>query len=190
MNIEPGKYTARAVEAVMGYTQSGTEQICICFEFTDEANRGHRTNWYGVFSEKNGRRVLEQMSHCGWRGDWETFAGLYDQEVSVTVDFDKASDGTVKKDRNDVPYTRIAWINPIGGASLKTKMDSRQVKEFAARMKGITTEVLSSSGVTTGRGPLPQRQPAPARRGGQGAPPREYGDGSEYGDGFDDNVPF
>ena len=155
MNIAPGKYTARAVEAVMGYTQSGTEQICICFEFTDEVNHGHRANWYGVFSEKNGRKVLEQMSYCGWRGDWDTLAGLYDQEVSITVEFDKAADGTVKKDRNDVPYTRIAWVNPIGGASLKTKMDPGQVKSFAARMKGITAEVL---------GGAPARTTQPAQR--------------------------
>ena len=159
MIIAPGKYAARAVEAVMGYTQSDTEQVCVCLEFTDEVNRGQRANWYGVFSEKNGRKVLEQLGYCGWKGDWEGFAGLSDNEVSVTVEEDRDTNGAPKLDRNNVPYTRIAWINPAGGASLKKKMDPAQTKTFAARMRGMVVEVL-------GNAPA-QRAPA--------APPRQNG---------------
>lgn len=186
MIIAPGKYAARAVEAVMGYTQSDTEQVCVCLEFTDEVNRGQRANWYGVFSEKNGRKVLEQLGYCGWKGDWEGFAGLSDNEVSVTVEEDRDTNGAPKLDRNNVPYTRIAWINPAGGASLKKKMDPSQRATFAARMRGMVVEVLGNAPAQ--RAPAASTGPRPTNGQHRPAGAQEW-DGTGA-DPSDDNIPF
>lgn len=177
-----GKYQARALQAELGFADTGTEVVAVQFEVIDGEHKGARVTWRGYFTEKTARRSVESLKYAGWLGDWFTWEGL----GSETVQLDVQEDRDLKS--GEVRGTRVAWVNPAR-APMKNSMDQSSRAQFAARMKGIVSEVLGSASAPQ-RPASPPRQPAPARRGGQGAPPREYGDGSEYGDGFDDNVPF
>ena len=140
MSLPVGKYRARAVQAMLGVAETGTELVAIQFRVLDEPHVDELITYRGYFTEKTSRRVIESLKHCGWTsGDWETWAGLTDNEVMLDVQEDRGKDGEIRG-------TRVAWVNPLQSFGLKTTMDAVQRKSFSARMKGLVTEVLSSNG--------------------------------------------
>lgn len=153
MSLPVGKYRARAVQAMLGVAETGTELVAIQFTILDEPHVDELVTYRGYFTEKTSRRVLESLKHCGWSGDWETWAGLTENEVQLDVQEDRDKDGNIRG-------TRVAWVNPIQSFGLKTTMDAVQRKSFSARMKGLVTEVLSSSG----------QRPQPAKTNGAARP--------------------
>lgn len=137
----------------------------------------------GYFTEKTARRAVESLKYCGWSGDWDTWDGLGSQPCELDVQEDR----DIKS--GDVRGTRVAWVNPAH-RPMKNAMDQSARRQLAARMRGLVTEVLASP--TQGQAPRqPARQPPPARRGGQGAPPPvdDHEDYADYAD-RDGSIPF
>lgn len=177
--IAAGKYKARALSAEIGYAKTGSEMVLVNFQIADSTTV---MPWYGTITESSAKRVMESLLFTGWDGvDFENWNGLGSKEVELVIEEEPDASGKL--------WPRVKWVNRLGGGSLKQVMTQPQRAHFAAKMKGVVAEVLGSAGAPQ-RPASPPRQPAPARRGGQGAPPREYGDGSEFDDNFDDNVPF
>lgn len=139
MSLPVGKYRARAVQAMLGVAETGTELVAIQFRVLDEPHVDELITYRGYFTEKTERRVIESLKHCGWSGNWETWEGLTDNEVILDVQEDRSKDGEIRG-------TRVAWVNPVQSFGLKNNMDAVQRKSFSARMKGLVTEVLSSNG--------------------------------------------
>lgn len=125
--LVPGTYTARAVSAALGLTDSGKEQIAIDFVVLDEGFAGQHITYYGYFTEKTEDRTLESLRYCGWRGDDLTdLSGIDANEVRIECENDTYEGKTRLK---------VAWVNGMGGLALKTPMTPDQTRAFAARMK-------------------------------------------------------
>lgn len=154
MSLPVGKYHARAVQAMLGVAETGTELVAIQFKILDEPHVDELITYRGYFTEKTERRVIESLKHCGWAGNWETWEGLTENTVILDVQEDR------DMKTGEIRGTRVAWVNPVQSFGLKNNMDAVQRKSFSARMKGLVTEVLSSSG----------QRPQPAKTNGAARP--------------------
>jgi len=157
--IPPGKYRARAVEAALGLTESGKEQVAVLFEVTEGGFAGYRLTWYGYFhgrdpqtALKNQKRTIESLRYCGWQGnDLDDLSGIDANEVQIVVERD-VYEGRVR--------SKVAWVNRLGaGLALQKPLPPDQAKAFAARMKGLCMQIT----------PEPTQQGAPTRTSGPGA---------------------
>lgn len=155
--IPPGRYKARAIEGALGETSGGKEQVAVLFEIVEGDYQGQQMTWYGYFhgadsskAQKNAKRTLESLRHCGWKGDDLTdLSGLGANEVQIVVEQEEY-EGKIR--------TKIAWVNKCGGLALNTPLTGDKAKAFAARMKGLALTV---------KPPEPAVAPAP----GPYAPP-------------------
>lgn len=154
MSLPVGKYHAKAVQAMLGVAETGTELVAIQFKILDEPHVDELITYRGYFTEKTERRVIESLKHCGWTGNWETWEGLTENTVLLDVQDEK------DLKTGEIRGTRVAWVNPIQSFGLKNNMDAVQRKSFSARMKGLVTEVLSSNG----------QRPQPAKTNGAARP--------------------
>lgn len=129
MSITPGKWTARATSAQLGFTKNDKEQIAMELEFLSGPNEGLRSTWYGYFTEKTTDRTLESLLIAGWDGvDIALCDGLGSTEFEAVVE-NEVYDGKEQ--------TKVQWINRArSGVVLKKQMNDGQRSEFAERMKG------------------------------------------------------
>lgn len=166
--IPVGKYEAIAVQAMLGVAETGTELVAIQFKILTEGHADELITYRGYFTEKTSKRVIESLRHCGWKGDWETWEGLTENHVQLDVQEDR------DMKTGEIRGTRVAWVNPLQSFGLKNNMDTVARKSFAARMKGLVAEVLSSNG---------QRPQTPKTNGVKPA-------SAPSGDVSTDNIPF
>lgn len=129
MALVPGKFLARARGAQLGVAGTGTEQIAVEFEVTEEGDyRGERITWFGFFSDKTYERTLEALRHCGWQGDdLRDLTGIDQNEVELDCSNETDPKGNVR--------LRVQWVNKPGGMRLKQPMTDAQSADFAERMK-------------------------------------------------------
>lgn len=154
--VPAGKYKARGVNAELGFAETGTEQVCVTLSITGEEFPGETLHWYGFFTEATARKTLEQLKTLGFKGDWSTFDGISDNEVSVVL--------VDEPDKNGVLRTRVKWINSLGGSGIKNAMDEQQRRTFAAKMNGLVREVLSTGAQPVVRPAAKPAQVKPAPR--------------------------
>lgn len=139
MEIENGKYRARAADAVLSDTDSGKEQVAIQFAFLDHP--GVTLTWYGFFTEATYERTVQSLRYCGWAGnDLSVFledeiakngiesTGLTANEVVLVVE---------NEEYNGKVRPRVRWVNSAGGMGVKNVMSRARAVEFSARMKGL-----------------------------------------------------
>jgi hypothetical protein len=127
MSIEPGTHGARAVEAQLGYTKTGKEQVAVQFELEN----GSRITWYGYFTDKTKKTTFAALRACGWVGDdLSDLSGLVSNEVEVVIE--------EEDDQNGKPRMRVRWVNSPGGGSiaLAKPMGEAQAAAFAKKMRG------------------------------------------------------
>lgn len=179
--INEGRYKARGVEAALGFTGTGKEQVAILLEITEGEHAGDRITWYGFFTEKTTERTFESLRALGWSGDdLADLASTSANEVSIVVEHEEDNEGT--------PRARVRWINGGGGIAMRDTMDAGAAKAFAARMKGqaIASRQRAKPGAPPANGrsapPSTQRTPAPAPRGAAA-----HDDAPPPGD---DDIPF
>lgn len=154
-----GKYTAVAIRAELGFADTGTELVAVQFEIKDAEHRGDKITWRGYFTEKTSRRVVQSLTYTGWTGNWDTWEGLGSEEVQLDV----AEDRDMKT--GEIRGTRVAWVIQLRAPTIKNSMDDAQRKQFSAKMRGLVTEILSTSAQQPqGRGTLPFRAAASATK--------------------------
>ena len=134
--IEAGNHRARAVEAQLGETKAGKEQVAVRFELLDLG--GQSITWYGYFTDKTTESTFKALRTAGWKGmDLSDLSDLSSQEtpeVTLVVEHEQEQDeygnatGKVR--------ARVRWVNGQGGLSLKSALAPDKAKSFAARMKG------------------------------------------------------
>jgi hypothetical protein len=167
--IAKGTYRARPLDAALGKTSTGKEQIAIMFELCDDS--AQRIAWYGYFTEQTFERTVESLRHLGWQGDdLSVFgAGLPEdatQEVEIVIDHEQNQDGEWR--------ARVRWINSGKGIAVKERLDENQARAFGAGMRGRVAALRASKG-ERGNGHSTPRTPAPT------PPPAKT---------YDDDVPF
>lgn len=172
--IEPGKYTGRAVEAVLGITSTGKEQIAVVLELDDPP--GARITWYGYFTEATEERTIESLRYMGWRGlDMAVFAygsplpAEMQETVEVVVEYETDDRGAQR--------ARVRWINRTGGLTVKDPMDATRAAAFAQRMRARLAQYDQKAGTPAPR----QAQPSRSARPASPAPSQPVGD---------DDIPF
>ena len=129
--LEAGRYRARGVEAGLGYTNGGSEQIAVLLEVQVPEGAPERITWYGYFTEKTTERTLESLRHLGWStDDLSDLTGIDANEVEVIVEHEDDLDGN--------PRARVKWINSghSGGLALKSAMPQNAAKALAAKLRG------------------------------------------------------
>lgn len=137
--ITAGRHRARAVEAALGYTNGGKEQVAVLFELADGDEAGQQITWYGYFTERTEERTLESLRYCGWEGDdISNLGSVTKNDVQIVVEMERSDDGH---------YARVRWVNRSGTAlALKSHMNDEQKRAFAARMKGKAMTMRQASG--------------------------------------------
>lgn len=131
-NIANGTYRAKPVDAKLGMTAGGKEQVGVLFEVTqDGAEKGKRITWYGYFTEKTEERTLESLRHCGWTGDDITQLASVKNEVNIVIE--------AEPDQKDPKTMRakVKWVNSGGatGVAMKTELAAGKAASLAERIK-------------------------------------------------------
>jgi hypothetical protein len=137
--LAQGQYAARAIEAGLGRTKGGAEQVAVAFQILDEGEcQGKVISWYGYFTDKTVDRTLDSLRICGWRGDdLSDLTGVTDNEVKLVVETEEY-EGKLQ--------ARVRWINAAGGVALKDRLSAEDAKVFAARMRGRVAASAAKSG--------------------------------------------
>jgi len=136
MTLVAGTYTARAVAGGLGFAKTGTPQVAVELQITDEHFAGETITWFGYFTEGTHERTIEALRTLGWRtDDLDNLEGISDNEVKVVLKEDEY-EGKIQ--------LKVAFINRPGGLALKTPMSPQQAKDFARQMKGTVLSVAPS----------------------------------------------
>lgn len=167
--LDPGRYTARAIEAALGKTNGGKPQVAVLFEVTQGDATGSQITWYGYFTDKTEQRTYESLTACGWNGDnLATLDGVDTEEVSLVVAHEEDLDGELQ--------AKVRWVNKLGAGALqmKARMDEGEALAFAQKMRGNVLAYRKQNGAAP--------KPAAAR-----PPQRNLSDNMG---GADDDDPF
>ncbi len=129
MNIEDGKYPAKAISWEFGQTAKGENQIGILFALSEAPDT--RLTYYGNFGDKSLPHTMKALRACGWKGSdladlFGGQGGLDTNEVLLVVENEEWQ-GKVR--------AKIKWVNPLGGVSMANPLDQAGIKAFAASMK-------------------------------------------------------
>lgn len=174
--IEQGRHRARAVNAELGTTKNGNEQIGIEFELLDLP--GQRIGYYGTFTERAMPITMKAMRTAGFRGndilDLSSLQGNT-PEVILVVEHEEY-DGQWR--------AKVKWVNSLGGVSMRNALDPNAAKKFAARMRG---EFMAHDMSEDGNAPPPSQMPqrAPQRSSAPVGQPQDRGRRMS-----DDDIPF
>lgn len=122
--IPKDTYRAQAVDAHLGYTSKGNEQVIVRFVIVGGPHDAESVVWTGFFSEACFDRTIQSLRYCGWRGDdISDLSGIDANEVDVVVDHN---------DYQGKVTARVAWVNQKGGLG---SMSPAKAKEFAEHVK-------------------------------------------------------
>lgn len=181
-----GKYRARAVEAGLGVSGTGKEQVAICFEFLDPGFEGQQITAYLYFTTDKGiAHSMKSLRACGWSTDsLDDLSGVTDNEVAITIKHE-----TYQGEKS----AKVEWINKPGGLAMKAPLAPDAAKAFAARMKGQAIQSRAADGPAAGAaapaaGKRPAAAaPAAARPFGQASKPQSVAAAMQIDDS---DVPF
>jgi hypothetical protein len=185
MTLQEGTYKARAIPESMkfGYAGSGTEQVGMNFEITEEGFAGARVGWYGSFAGEAEEITLRQLRDAGWQGRSLTdTTGLGAVECEVRVYYEEWQGKTRMK----------VSVQPMGGLGVRMDkpLDDKALRMLDARLKAkIAASARAAPG---GAAPAPftppPAKPAPVTR--PAAPAQEWdGTGPDPNAG-DDDLPY
>lgn len=162
--IPKGRHRARAVNAALGLTQKGAEQVGVQFELLDEP--GGMITWYGYFTEKTMENTVKSLRTCGWDGeDLSDLRNIDANEVTLVIEHEADDKGGTR--------AKVRWVNDAGGLAMKSQLAPDQAKAFGARMRSA---VLAYGKPT----PRPAAPPARHISHPDASPPV----------GADDDIPF
>jgi hypothetical protein len=168
--LAPGRYLSRAIDSQLGYAETGTEQVAVTFEITEEGDfQGQTITWFGYLTPAASENTIKSLLVCGWSGaDVSDLSGMDRNEVEIVVEHEVY---------NDVKRARVKWINRPGAGAfvMKRPMTEAQKRSIAQKTKSIVTALRRHEP----RGPSQQ----PARTSALARPPS----GREYPENWDDH---
>lgn len=152
--LDAGTYRAHAIEAALGETDTGKEQVAVRFSLLDHENT--EITWYGYFTEKTAPVTLKALRTAGWRGtDLMDLSDLCNPdstpEVFLVVEHEEYEGKTSAK---------VRWVNGAGGLALKKALDPNKAKVFAARMRGQIAALDAAAKQNGGGAARPPARPA------------------------------
>lgn len=177
--ISEGRHKARGIEAALGLTSKGSEQVAVLLEVTAGEHAGETITWYGYFTDKTYERTLESLRYLGWStDDLADLAGIDQNEVSIQVEHEEDESGKL--------HARVRWVNRAGGLAMKETMDDAAARAFAARMRGAAVASRQKVRTSAASGASGNR----ATGWHSGYQRRNEPPPSDYGSAFEDEPPF
>ncbi len=128
----PGQYEAKIVDYGVGTTKNGDPMAMVRFAFYDDDGDSHQMNWYGTFKHPKAAEIsCEALAVCGLTTN--TPADLAKGTGSGVLDENRTVSITLKNEEyNGEMRTKIAYINPPGGAGFRDAMEHPDaVKAFS-----------------------------------------------------------
>jgi hypothetical protein len=134
--LDAGNYRARAIEAALGETETGKEQVAVQFTLLDL--EGQTITWYGYFTDKTLETTFKALRTAGWKGQdltdlTDLCAPAETPEVTLVVEHETYTNPESGESKT---RARVRWVNGTGGLALKKALDPNKAKAFAARMRG------------------------------------------------------
>jgi hypothetical protein len=133
-------YRARAIEAGLGESSTGKEQVAVSFEILTEGVPEKFLTWFGYFTDATANRTIESLRHCGWKGDDLTDISGLDQEVDLVVE---------EEEYEGKQHTKVQWVNRPGGLTIKTPLSPDKAKAFSASMRDRIRALDTANGTRT-----------------------------------------
>lgn len=160
--IPAGTYRARAIEAQLGTTNTGKEQVAISFQLLTPGFEGQHLPYYGFFTESALEVTVKALRACGWTGiDLSDLAGIETNEVNLVVEHEEY---------NGVTRAKVKWVNDGSAGLLKNVLGDTERKAFANRMRGAIAAIGQGAPKAAPAKPAAPR-PAPSNRTGGVLPP-------------------
>lgn len=129
--IPAGTYRAQAIEAQLGFTNDGKEQVAVSFQLLTPGFEQDRAAYYGYFTEKGLPITIKALRACGWTGlDLSDLAGITANEVNLVVEHEEYPTGS------GIFTAKVKWVNDGAGGLLKNMMGDAEKASFAQRMRG------------------------------------------------------
>jgi hypothetical protein len=162
--LDAGNYRARAIEAALGETETGKEQVAVQFQLLDLEQT---ITWYGYFTDKTLETTFKALRTAGWKGQDLTdlsdlCAPAETPEVTLVVEHETYTNPETGESKT---RARVRWVNGTGGLALKKALDPNKAKAFAARMRGQLAAFDRSSGApkpqANGRQHAADSEPSP-----------------------------
>lgn len=152
--IPAGTYRARAIEAQLGKTAKGSEQVGISFAVLTPGFETQRLAYYGQFGEKSLAITVKALRACGWQGlDLSDLRGIETNEVNLVVEHEEY-EGTTR--------AKVKWVNDVSAGVVKDVLDPTAAKSFAQRMRAAIAGVDAAAPKKNGtpvRGQPPEPPP-------------------------------
>jgi hypothetical protein len=131
--IPQGKYRAQAIEAGLGETDTGKEQVAVRFKLLDPVEGcPDSITWYGYFTDKTLETTFKALRTAGWKGqdlsDLSELEAPTAPEVILVIEHEADQQNQVR--------ARVRWVNGTGGMALKKALDPAKAAAFASKMRG------------------------------------------------------
>ncbi len=176
--LEAGTYRARALDAALGSTSKGKEQVAVKFDLLDFP--GQSITWFGYFTEATTNSTFRALRTAGWKGsdlsDLSDLSNPEGPEVYLVIEHETYENKKIAK---------VRWVNSAGGMALKSRLEPDQAKAFAAKMKDQVAAFDAAAKMNGGAAPR-----AAKRQGSDDGPPRELLDEQAGQQGGADDIPF
>jgi hypothetical protein len=122
--VPAGRYAAVALDAQLGMSSKGTEQIAVKFQIEG----GRTITWYGYFSDAAYMGTLKAMRAMGFKGqDVTDLSSIHGGKCIVVIEHEP--------DLNGNPRDRVKWVNALNTPMMKSQMNTAQTATFASKMK-------------------------------------------------------
>ena len=143
--LDAGTYRAKALEAKLGLSANGNEQVGVRFGLLDR--EGESITWYGTFTEAAFEIAMRGLRAAGWTGDdlsdLSSLSGETPQ-VNLVIDHETYKGKTAAK---------VKFINSAGIA-MRQALDVNQARAFAERMKGKVVLFNQQAGTPRAKQPV------------------------------------
>lgn len=177
------KVNATVVNSGLGKASTGTDQVCVCFEYVKDGET-RTINWYGYFSSEKAIEIADEgLKNLGWNpadheyrydllnGDDPATNPIIGKKAILVLDYEQDMDGN---DRLKVKFVNSAG----GGLGLKERMKPEDAMAFAARRRAMA-----------GGAPVSAPRPKPAASPAQKFPQSTL-DKARASGAFDEDPPF
>lgn len=137
--------------------EKGTPGFWVEFQFTNiKSNDGNewltaKKTWW--ITEKTTDFFLRDMETLGWKGkdlseldsNEPNAVNLTGNQVLITVEM---------KEYNGKMYPNVTYVNPLGYVPTNKKMDSKDIKSLAAKLKAKVAVYRAKNGSGAGKAPV------------------------------------
>lgn len=140
-DIKEGKYLARAIQAQLFISKTGSRSLVARFLLSDsprnpEPARGKTCDFFGYFTEGSVARTKKTLQACGWSGDWKTFSDIDANEVEIVVEQTEYEGKT---------RSRVVWVNSVSLDFAGQPMTDQEILQLEMEMAAEFADIIAKN---------------------------------------------